>query len=158
LNIEAGMAALGGYLKRLLRQEEESQFIDGYVFASILFCVGAMTVVGTFRAGAEGNGDIIYTKSLLDGHAAIFLAGAMGAGVMASALTILVFQGALTLIFMQLGAALPEYVITEAAAAGGLLIFAISINMLELGKIRLGNLFPAIILAPFFVWLKHLFI
>ncbi len=157
LNIEARLQAFGGVLKRWLKHEGDSQFVDAYVFSSILFCMGALTVVGTFRAGVEGNGDLIYTKSLLDGHASIFLAGAMGAGVMASSLTILLFQGGLTLFFMAIGSGLPTYMITETASAGGLLIVAISINMLELGKIRLGNLFPGMFFTPLFVWIKYSF-
>lgn len=155
LNIEERIKSLGGVLKRALRQEGDSQFIDAFVFASVLFCVGAMAVVGSFRAGVEGNGDILYTKSLLDGHASIFLAGAMGIGVMASSLSVLAFQGCLTLLFMVFGSRLPDYVITEVAAAGGLLIVGISINMMELGRVRIGNLLPAMLFAGLLAWLKH---
>ncbi len=156
LNLEQQLERLGAFLKNLFKQKDDSQFIDGFVYASILFCVGAMTVVGTFQAGVNHNGDVLYTKSILDGHAAIFLAGAMGGGVMASSLTILTLQGTLTLFFFLVGSTLPEYIITEAGAAGGLLIAGIAINLMELAKIRLGNLFPGIILVPLFVWLKHI--
>lgn len=156
INIEERIKELGEMLKRLLKQEGDAQFIDAFVFASVLFCVGAMAVVGSFRAGVEGNGDILYTKSLLDGHAAIFLAGAMGAGVMASSISVLAFQGILTLLFIAFGTGLPDYVITEVAAAGGLLIVGISINMMELGRVRVGNLLPAMLFAGILAWLKHL--
>ncbi|HXK95774.1 MAG TPA: DUF554 family protein, partial [bacterium] len=130
------------------------EFIDGFVNASLLFCVGAMSVVGSFRAGVEGNGDILYTKSMLDGHAAIFLAGAMGAGVMASAVSVLGFQGGLTLLFIAFGRGLPDFVIREVGAAGGLLIVGISINLLDVGKIRAGNLLPAMLLAGILAWMQ----
>ncbi|MBN2326882.1 MAG: DUF554 domain-containing protein [Candidatus Omnitrophica bacterium] len=156
INIEERLKSLGGSLKTMMRQEGDSGFIDSFVFASILFCAGAMTIVGCFRAGVEGDGDLLYTKSLLDGHAAIFLAGTMGAGVLASSFTILMFQGGLTVLFMTLGG-LPDYIITEAAAVGGLLIVAISINMMELGRVRVGNLLPGMFLVGFLVWLKHLY-
>lgn len=156
IDIEGRIKSVGSVLKRAMKQEGDTHFIDAYVFASVLFCTGAMTVVGCFRAGVEGNGTLLYTKSLLDGHASIFLAGAMGAGVMASSLTILAFQGSLTVLFMFFVGELPGYVIDEAAAAGGLLIVAISINMMELGRVRVGNLLPSLFLAGFFVWLRHI--
>ncbi len=155
LNIEKRLESGGEILKKIMRFEGDSKFVEGFVYASLLFCTGAMTVVGTLKAGVEGNGEIIYTKSLLDGHAAIFLAGAMGAGVMASSVTVLIFQGTLTLLFMAVGSHLPLYVITEVGAAGGLLIVGISINLLDLGKVRVGNLMPGMVFAGLFVWLKH---
>lgn len=157
LNIEGAMESLGVKLKRWTGRDDDSQFVDGFVFASILFCTGALTVVGTFEAGVLGNGDKIYVKSILDGHAAIFLAGAMGAGVLASAGTVLAFQSTLTLLFMLWGAGLPDYVITEVGAVGGLLIVGISINLLDLGRVRVGNLLPGMLFAGIFVWLKHAF-
>ena len=116
-----------------------------------------MTVVGTLRAGVEGNGEILYTKSLLDGHAALFLAAAMGLGVMASAVTVLIVQGLFTLVFMTAGSLMPEYMITEIGAAGGLMIVGISINLIELGKVRVGNLLPGMVYAGLFIWIKHTF-
>ncbi len=157
LNIEGRLESAGGYLKRLMHFEGDPQFIEGFVYASLLFCTGAMTILGTLRAGVEGNGEILYTKSVLDGHAAIFLAGAMGAGVMVSAVTILIFQGGLTLIFMGIGEKLPEYVVTEVGAAGGLLILAISINLLGIGKIRVGNLLPSMLFAGILIWIFQSF-
>ncbi len=158
INIEERLEAAGEWLKNHVGNPDDPEFIDGYVYASLLFCVGALAVVGSFRAGVQGDGTLLYTKSLLDGHAAIFLAGAMGAGVMASAVSVLVFQGFLTLVFMLWGGNLPEYVITEVGASGGLLIVGISINLLELGHIRLGNLLPAMLFAGLFAAIKPIII
>jgi len=154
IDIENRLRTAGEWIKHSIGQQQNPEFIDGFVNASLLFCVGAMSVVGSFRAGVEGNGDILYTKSLLDGHAAIFLAGAMGAGVMASAFSVLGFQGGLTLTFAAFGTGLPDYVIREVGAAGGLLIVGISINMLDVGQVRVGNLLPAMLLAGICAWLK----
>ncbi len=154
IDIEGRLQALGGWIKKHVGQQKNPEFIDGFVNASLLFCVGAMSVVGSFRAGVEGNGDILYTKSMLDGHAAIFLAGAMGAGVMASAVSVLGFQGGLTLLFIAFGRGLPDFVIREVGAAGGLLIVGISINLLDVGKIRAGNLLPAMLLAGILAWMQ----
>lgn len=154
LDIEKQLGRIGEGLKHLFAKDGDSSFVDGFVYASLLFCIGAMTVVGTFRAGVEGDGEIIYTKSLLDGHVSIFLAGAMGAGVMASALTVLGVQGALTLIFMAAGRGLPPEVISEVAAAGGLLIVGIGLSLLDVVKVRLGNLLPGMFFAGVFAALR----
>jgi len=155
LNLEGRLESLGGLLQRRLYPRGDGEFIQGFVTAGLLFCVGAMTVVGALRAGVGGNGEIYYTKSLLDGHAAVFLAGALGAGVMASAGCVLCVQGGLTLLFMIVGANLPDYVVREVGAAGGLMILAISINLLGIGKVRVGNLLPGMLFAGVFIWFKH---
>ncbi|MDX9753514.1 MAG: DUF554 domain-containing protein [bacterium] len=156
LNIEENLKRLGDRMQSLWGGEG-SAFTEGFVYASLLFCVGAMTVVGTFQAGVQGNGDLIYTKSLMDGHVAIFLAGAMGAGVLASAGTVLVVQGLLTVLFLLCGAGFPAPVIAEIGAAGGLLIMGIAINLLEIGHVKVGNLLPSMAFIAIFVWLKLLF-
>lgn len=147
IDIEGRLRDAGDGLRRLLRQQEDGQFVDGFVYASLLFCVGAMAVVGCFRAGVQGDGDILYTKSLLDGHAAIFLASVMGAGVMASAVSVLLFQGALTVLFMLFARGLPEPVVLEVSASGGLIITGIGLKLLDMGEIRVGNLLPAMLIA-----------
>lgn len=154
LNIEAFLHSLGDTFQRWMGHRE-SQFTEGFVYASLLFCIGAMAIVGSFQAGVERKGDLLYTKSLLDGHVAIFLAGAMGAGVMLSALTVFVVQGVLTLLFLAIGSGLPANILTEISAAGGLLIMGISINLLEIGTIRLGNLLPSMFFAGLLVWGKY---
>lgn len=147
LKIEQRLEGIGDWLRRRTGAGGDSRFVDGFVSASLLFCVGAMTVVGALEAGVERNGEILYTKSLLDGHAAAFLAGALGAGVMAGALTVFTFQGALTLVFMAVGAQLPDAAVREIGAAGGLMIVAISLNLLELATIRVGNMLPGMVFA-----------
>jgi uncharacterized protein len=156
INIEEQLKCLGNRCKSLFNQENDSTFTEGFVYASLLFCVGALTVVGTFQAGVNGNGDLLYTKSVLDGHVAIFLAGAMGVGVALSAGTILLVQGTLTLLFMAFGAGLPEPVLTEVSAAGGLLIMGIALNLLEIAEIKVGNLMPGMLFAGMFIWIKTL--
>lgn len=152
LAIERRLEGVGTWLKTRLASEGDSQFVDAFVYSSLLFCVGALTVVGTFRAGVEGDGELLYTKSLLDGHAALFLASAMGSGVMASALTVLGVQGALTLAFIAAGTALPEPVIAEVGASGGLLIVGIGLRLLDIADVRIGNLLPAMFFAGLLAW------
>lgn len=155
LNIEERLKGLGGWLKRWFGGQDDSRFLDAFVYASLLFCVGAMTLVGTFRAGVLGDGELLYTKSVMDGFAAMVLASGMGSGVAASAVFVLLFQGSLTLIFMLWGNQLPEYIVTEVGASGGLLIIGISINLLNVGMIKIGNLIPGMVLTGLLVWVKH---
>lgn len=157
IGIELKLEHLGAWLKKKFSKKEDSQFIDGFVFSSLLFCVGALAVVGSFRAGVEGDGSLLYIKSLLDGHAAIFLAGAMGAGVLASALSVFIFQGTLTILFILIGSGFPPSVINEIGASGGLLIVGISITLLEIKHIKVGNLIPAMLFAGLFAFIKLYF-
>ncbi len=129
-------------------------FSEGFITASILFCVGGMTIVGSFQAGVNANGELLYTKALLDGHAALFLAGAMGYGVLFSALTVFIVQGTLTLLFMFTGSFISPELITEVTAMGGLLILGIGLNLLGIVNIRTGNLLPALIFIVVLSWGK----
>lgn len=152
IDIDKRFNQVGEWLKHRCARPGDHEFVDSFVYASLLFCVGAMTVVGSFRAGVQGDGEILYTKSLLDGHAAIFLASGMGAGVIASSLTVLVVQGGLTLLFMLTISDLPEAVVTEVGAAGGLLIAGIGLMLLDVVKIRLANLLPSMFVAGLLAW------
>ncbi len=152
IDIDKRLNQVGEWLKRRFARPGDHQFVDSFVYASLLFCVGAMTVVGSFRAGVQGDGEILYTKSLMDGFAALFLASGMGAGVIASSLTVLVVQGGLTLLFMATISDLPEYVVTEVGAAGGLLIAGIGLMLLDIVKIRLANLLPSMAVAGLLAW------
>ncbi|MDP8243414.1 MAG: DUF554 domain-containing protein [Candidatus Hinthialibacter antarcticus] len=152
IDIDKRFNQVGEWLKHRFAKPGDHQFVDSFVYTSLLFCVGAMTVVGSFRAGVQGDGEILYTKSLMDGHAAIFLASGMGAGVLASSLTVLVVQGGLTLLFMLTISDLPETVVTEVGAAGGLLIAGIGLMLLDVVKIRLANLLPSMFVAGLLAW------
>lgn len=124
--------------------EGTSSFAFGFLNASVLFCVGAMALVGSFKAGAEGDYDLILTKSVMDGVVAIMFAGAMGIGVGFSAISVLVYQGALTLLAVQIKPYVSAVMLTELSAVGGALIVMIGINLLGLRKIRTGDFLPAL--------------
>ncbi len=152
LGIENGILRLGDFLRsRFAARNSDSQFAYGFLTASVLYCVGALTIVGAFRAGAEGNYELILTKSVMDGFMSILLAGAMGVGVGFSALTILVYQGGLTLAAGALRPLVTPLVLSEITGAGGALVIMIGINLLGLKKIRTGNFFPALVIILFFV-------
>ncbi len=158
LRIEDGMEWIAKWLKRHLGRGEDTNFVDGFVTSTILFCTGAMTLVGCFDAALQGNGELLYTKSVMDGAVAVFFAAAMGAGVLCSAGGVFIIQGVLTLLFLIVGSASAltaigsETVIREVSAAGGAVIIGIGINLLGIKHIRIANLIPAMFLAGLLAW------
>ena len=159
VDIERRMEGAGDAIRRrLIRGEGNSRFVEGFVNASVLFCVGAMAINGSMEAGMNGNYDIIISKAVIDGVTAITFAAAMGVGVAFSALPILVYQGGLTLIFAAVGRGMDPAVVTEMSAVGGTIIVGIGINMLGLPKekLRVGNMLPAIFLPLAYVPLSRL--
>ncbi|TVQ96794.1 MAG: DUF554 domain-containing protein [Spirochaetaceae bacterium] len=152
MGIEAGILRLGEFLRRrFTRGDADNQFAYGFLTASVLFCVGALAIVGSFRAGAEGNYELILTKSVMDGFMSILLAGAMGIGVAFSALTVLLYQGALTLGAVALRPLVSPLVLSEVTGVGGAMVMMIGINLLGLKKIQTGNFFPSLVVVLVFV-------
>ena len=146
MNIERAVANLGERLKKRLRSDS-STFVQGFVTASILYCTGAMVIVGSIRDGTVGDPSILYIKALLDGVASVAFASSLGLGVAFSALSVFVVQGSITLLSSQLTFLQEPAVIEAVTATGGLLILGIGINILEISQIRVGNLVPALLYA-----------
>lgn len=146
LGIEAGLERVGEWLKARA-QPGSGTFVTGYVTASVVFCVGPMTVLGAIQEGLSGNAEIIYTKSMLDGAASIAFASSLGPGVSFAAVTVLVFQGALTLLGGQLTFLLRPEILSELTATGGLLILAIGLLLLDVKRLPVANLLPALVVA-----------
>ena len=119
-----------------------------FVVASLVFCVGPLTILGSIQNGLTGDYQLLAIKSLLDGFAAMAFASALGWGVGFSVITILVYQGGLSLLASSVEEAFTPEVVAAMTAAGGLMILAIGLRLLELRRIRVGNLLPALILAP----------
>jgi hypothetical protein len=130
-----------------------STFVLGFVTASLLFCAGPMTIVGSLEDGLAGKADLIYIKSLMDGVASIALAASLGVGVMFSAIAVLVYQGLLTYAGMIFGGFLAKPLMDEISATGGALILGIGFNLLGFGRIKVGNFLPALFLAAILAWL-----
>ena len=163
LRIEDRLDGAGELLrKRLAGGGDGSRFTEGFVTASVLFCVGSMAIMGSMEAGIQGKYDILISKGVIDGVTAITLASAMGVGVAFSSLPLILYQGGLTLLFAQVGPFLDSAAVTEMSAVGGTIIMGIAVNMLGLGKskIRVGNMLPAIFLPlaylPAAQWLAGL--
>ncbi len=146
LGIEAGLERAGEWLKTRTRSGSGT-FVTGYVTASLVFCVGPMTIVGSIQEGMSGNPDIIYTKSMLDGAASVAFASSLGVGVCFAAITVLVLQGTLTLLGAKLAFLLKPEILNELTATGGLLILAIGLLLLDVKRLRVANLLPALAVA-----------
>lgn len=149
IDIERRLEGAGDFLRaRLIRGKGGGRFTEGFVSASLLFCVGAMAITGSIDAGLNHDYGTIVSKGVIDGVTSISFAAAMGAGVLFSVIPLLLYQGSITLLAGWIGPYLPAAVITEMTAVGGMLIIAIGVNMLELGreKIKVGNILPAIFL------------
>lgn len=143
LRIEDRLNQFGQWLECRISQTG-SGFTKGFVTASLVFCVGSMAIVGSIESGLSGNYSTLLAKSVLDGIFAIFFASTMGIGVLFSAIPILVYEGLLTIGATGLKSLLSGPMINEISAVGGVLIMAIGINQLQLKKIRVGNMLPAI--------------
>ena len=158
LGIEDRLEGLGMRLQRRFARGESHTFAEGFFVASLLFCVGPLTVLGSIEDGLTGDYDTLATKALLDGFAAIALASGLGWGVGFSAVTVLLVQGGITL-----AAGLFEDILADGSealaaltSAGGILIIGISLKLLDLRDVKVGNFLPALVFAPGLVGLVSL--
>lgn len=143
IDIEKRMNNLGEYVQDKLKAHE-GKFSQGFVTASLLFCVGSMSIVGALQGGLMNDHKILYTKSIMDGITSVIFASTMGIGVIASFLPVFVYQGSITLLASVIAPYLSEAVMTEMTATGGILLLGVGINILELKRIKVGNMLPAI--------------
>jgi len=146
LRIEDGLEYIGHWLKKRAKSDS-STFVEGFVTASLLYCTGAMVIVGAIQDGTTGNATTLYIKSMLDGVASIAFASTLGIGVLFSAVSVFLVQGFITLLASNLAFLQEPAVLTAINSTGGLLIVAIAINLLSVAKIRIGNLLPALVYA-----------
>ena len=145
MNIDGAIERLGAWAQRKL-SKGGSRLGEGFVTASLLFCVGSMAVVGYLQSGLTGNHETIFTKSMLDFVSAIILASTLGLGVCLSGAFVLVYQGAIVLLARWAAPILSDYVVAEMSCAGSLLIVALGLNMLGITKLKVANLLPALFL------------
>ena len=137
--------------KKLKREGDKSSIAEGFMTGSLLFCVGAMTIVGSLNAGLTGDNTLIFTKSILDLISSCLLASTLGIGVMFSALFVLVVQGGLVLLAGLLQNVLTDQaLIAELTCAGSVMIIALGLNLLGVTKLKVANFLPALLLVPLF--------
>lgn len=145
LKLDEGIRALGDKLEQKFKSgDEKSTFAEGFVTASLLFCVGAMAVVGSLDAGLTGDNSTLYTKALLDGIMSIVFASTLGVGVLFSAVLVFVYQGAIALLAGVIQPLLTDYSIAEMSCVGSVLMIAVALNMMNITKIKVMNLVPAV--------------
>ena len=148
LDVEGGVLKLGEFLKaRFAKGEEDSSFAFGFLSASVLYCSGAMAIVGSFRAGTEGDYSLILTKSVLDGFISILFASAMGPGVAFASISVLIYQGFLTLISVWVKPWVSNLMLSELTGIGGALVIMIGINLLDIKKLKTGDFLPALVVS-----------
>ena len=156
LDIEKRLESLGALAERKFAHGgQNGRFAQGFITASLLFCVGAMAVVGSLNAGLTGDNSTLIAKAALDLVTAVFFAAALGPGVLLAAAAVLVYQGAIALMAGWLAPVLTDAIVTEMSAVGGLLIMGLSFNMLGMAKIRVGNLLPAIFLPILYLHIAN---
>ena len=151
IGIEEYLERIGERLKKRVGSDS-STFVLGFVTASLLFCTGPMTLVGSLEDGFAQKAGLIYIKSLMDGVAAIALTATMGMGVIFSAATVFIFQGLLTALGAFMGNAISAMILNEISAAGGVLILGIGFNMLANARIPVGNFLPALVVVALAAW------
>ncbi len=160
VNLEGRVKWLGRrletFIERRTKENNRESIGKAFVTASIVFCVGAMAVMGAIEDGLKQTPNILFAKSAIDGIAAIVFASTMGIGVIFSAIPVLIYQGSITLTASWSAAFFTPAIITELTAAGGLIIVGIGFNLLGLTRIRVANLLPAIAIAPVIVYLLAL--
>jgi len=152
MRVERGLERLGAWLKRrFTRGGEESRFVTGFVTATLLFCIGPMTVLGAIEDASGRTPQLYIIKGTLDGFMTVVFAATYGIGAAFSAVGVFVVQGTLTLFGTGLDSLLTDRMRTEMFAAGGLMVLAIGLNLLEIRRIRLGSLLPALVVTPVLV-------
>ena len=133
--------------------EGRSRFVRGFLVASLLYCVGPMTILGSINDGLRGDYSLLAVKSVLDGFASLAFASTLGLGVLFSILPLFVYQGGISLLAGQISALLSDPMIAEMTATGGVILFGLALSsLLEIKRIRVGNFLPALVIAPLIVW------
>ena len=152
IDIDKRLNNLGEYLESKFNGKKESNvsIAEGFVSASLLFCVGAMAIVGSLESGLSGNHNTLFTKSILDGISSIIFTSSLRIGVIFSSVAVFIYQGGITLGAGLLSGILNDMVIANMSAVGGLLIAGLAFNMLGVTKMRIANLLPAIFLPIIF--------
>ncbi|MBP2032759.1 putative membrane protein YqgA involved in biofilm formation [Clostridium algifaecis] len=131
-------------------KSKNAKISEGFVTASLLFCVGSMAIVGSLESGLEGNNKILFAKSMLDCITSIIFTSSLGIGVMLSSVSVLIYQGIITIAAFALKAILIQSVITNMTAVGSLLIIGLGFNLLDITKIKIANLLPAVFIPVFY--------
>jgi len=159
VQIEKGLEAIGDWLKAKFKGK--GKFTEGFVAASLLFCIGPMAIIGSLNNGLRGDDNLLVLKSALDGFISIVFASTYGIGVGFSFLPVAIYQGSLSLLAGNLAESLPDPANAQpvliVTGVGGLMLLGLGLNLLELAKVRVASFLPALAIAPLVYWLASLF-
>ena len=145
-NLERHIEDFGNFIKSKFGSKED-KFVEGFITAFLIFCMGSMTIIGSIEDGLNGNPSILYAKSILDGFASISLASVLGMGVLFSAIPLLLYQGGITLLASLSKTFFTDAVINELSASGGIILIGLGINLLDIRKIKVANLLPSLVIS-----------
>lgn len=157
--LEDKLNSVGDWLERKLGSKGEGSISQGFVTATLIFVIGAMAIIGALDSGIRGDHDVLYTKAIIDGFTALILTTTLGIGVLFSAIPVMLYQGIIALFATQIDKFIPQALmdsfILELTATGGVMIFAIGLNLIGLTKIRVANLLPGILVTCVLVTVSH---
>lgn len=161
MKLEDKLNAVGDWLERRLGSKGEGSISQGFVTATLIFVIGAMAIIGALDSGIRGDHDVLYTKAIIDGFTALILTTTLGIGVLFSAIPVMLYQGTIALFATQIDKFIPQALmdsfILELTATGGVMIFAIGLNLTGLTKIRVANLLPGIVVTAALIAITHSF-
>lgn len=146
INVEMYFERFADWLKRKVKIKDD-KFSDGFITATLIYCIGSMAVIGSLNEGLRGDRTLLFTKSILDGFTSVALASTYGIGVLFSAIPLLIYQGGLTVMARYFQSLFSDVILAELTAVGGVLILGIGINLLEIKKVKLMNLLPALLVV-----------
>ncbi len=152
LRLEERTGRLSEQLKQRFRFKDD-RFSEGLITSFLLFCMGAMTILGAIDEGLGNGPELLMTKSVMDGFSSIALAAAMGVGVLFSVVPLLIYQGGITLLTMWLGNFFAQAVVNELTATGGVLLIGLGLNILNISRIKVTDLLPSLLFVVLFAWL-----
>ncbi len=152
IGLEKYMNRFSDWIKGKVRLKND-KFSDGLITAFLLYCMGSLTILGAIEEGLNNNPDLLLMKSLMDGVSSVALSSALGLGVGFSAIPLLIYQGGLTLLAGSIGSFFTDVIVTELSAVGGILLIGLGLNILEIKKLRILNMLPALIIVVVLVYL-----
>lgn len=145
IDIEGKLEKFGAFIESKMKNKNSNVTL-GFVTCTLVYCVGSMAILGSIQSGLTGNNDILFSKAVIDGITSVSMAATMGVGVIFSSISVLVYQGIITMLASLMQSLLSDIVVSEMTAIGGVIIMGIGLNFLEIKRIKVGNLLPAIFL------------
>lgn len=159
LSLEAKLNSVGIWLEKKIGTKGNGSISEGFVTATLIFVIGAMAIIGALDSGIRGDHDVLYTKSIIDGFTALILTTTLGIGVIFSAIPVILYEGVIALFATQIDRFVPKELmdqfIVEMTATGGIMIFAIGLNLIGVVKIKVANLLPGIVVTAIIVTILH---